>query len=292
MDEVVVTDQHCAERLAHLTLRPGDSAVADHGYGYRVSGAPAVRQGAAGVLRITPTTVPVETAAGHACDLAAWLCQGRAEPQAWQGWGVHDAQRDAVRVLAARLPPEAAARARQRTYRQAQQPGRTPSAATVALADWVLVATTLTADWSLSDVLRLYRARWQVALVLKRMQQRLRCNQRRRTHRTTGAATVRAILVAWAWPEDIGAEIQALLRALTSPHPVVISRWLVTGLGRETLRHQVQSPWSRARLGLCLPRLQRFLCCRPRRRAHQETAVRAWLEGRVPRTFLIEEDAA
>ena len=292
MDEVVVTDQHCAERLAHFTLRPGDIAVADSGYGYRVSVATAVRQGADVVLRITPTTFPVETAAGHACDLAAWLCQGRAAQQEWQGWCVHDAQRDAVRVLASRLPPEAAARARQRKYQQAQKHGRTPSAATLALADWVLVATTLTADWSLSDVLRLYRARWQVELVFKRMKQLLRFNQLRSTRRTTVEATVRALLVAWALQEDIGAELQALLRAVTSPHPVVISRWLVTGMGLETLRHQVQSTWSRAQLRLCLPRLQRFLCCRPRRRAHQETEVRAWLEGRVPRTFLIAEDAA
>jgi hypothetical protein len=179
-----------------------------------------------------------------------------------------------------------------RKYQQAQKHGRTPSATTLALADWVLVATTLAADWSLTDVLRLYRARWQVELVFKRMKQLLRFNQLRSTHRTTVEATVRALLVAWALQEDIGAEIQTLLRSLTAPQPLVISRWLVTGLGLDTLRHQVQSTWSRARLRLCLPRLQRFLCCRPRRRAHQETEVRAWLEGRIPQPFLIEEDAA
>ena len=292
MDEVVVTDQHSAERLAHFTLRPGDIAVADNGYGYRSSVATAIRQGADVVLRITPATFPVETATGQAFDLPAWLRQGDTTQQEWQGWCVHDAQRYVVRVLAARLPPEAAARARRRKYKQAQKHGRTPSAATLALADWVLVATTLAADWTLTDVLRLYRARWQVELVFKRMKQLLRFNQLRSTHRTTVEATVRALLVAWALQEDLGAEIQALLGSLTSPWPLVLSRWLVTGLGLDTLRHQVQSTWSRARLRLCLARLQRFLCCRPRRRAHQETEVRAWLEGRVPRTFLIEEDAA
>ena len=76
MDEVRVTDQHSAERLAHFTLRPGDIAVADNGYGYRTSVATAVRQGADVVLRITPATFPVETAAGQAYDLPAWLRQG------------------------------------------------------------------------------------------------------------------------------------------------------------------------------------------------------------------------
>jgi hypothetical protein len=179
-----------------------------------------------------------------------------------------------------------------RKYTQAQKHGRTPFATTLALADWVLVATPLTAAWSLTDVLRLSRARWQVALVLKRMKQLLQFNQRRSTHRTTVEATVRALLVAWAFQEDIGVEIQRLLRALRSPQPVVISRWLMTGIGLETLRQQVQSTWSCARLRLCVPRLRRFLCRRPRRRAHQETEVRAWLESRIPRPFLIEEDAA
>ena len=139
MDEVVVTDQHTAERLAHFTLRAGDIAVVDNGYGYRASVALAVRQDADVVLRITPATFPVETAAGVSFDLSEWLRQGHAAAQEWQGEGVHDEQHYAVRVLAARLPPEAAARARMRKYKQAQKHGRTPSAAALALADWVLV---------------------------------------------------------------------------------------------------------------------------------------------------------
>jgi hypothetical protein len=293
MDEVVVTDQHHAERLAHFTLQAGDIVVADNGYGYRSSVATAVRQQADVVLRITPATFPVVTAAGEAFDLTAWLRQGSAAHQEWQGWCVHDAQQYAIRVLAARLPPEAGARARQRTYQKAQKHGRTPSAATLALADWVVVATTLPAAvWSLTDVLRLYRVRWQVELVFKRMKQLLRFNQLRSTHRTTVEATVRALLVAWALQEDIGAEIQRLLRALTATSPRVISRWLVTSLGLATVRQQVQGTWSRTQLRRCLPRLQRFACSRPRRRPHQETEVRAWLESRIPRPFLIEEDAA
>ena len=120
MDEVVVTDQHSAERLAHFTWQAGDIVVADNGYGYRTSVATAVRQHADVVLRITPATFPVATVAGEAFDLAAWLRQSAAAQQEWQGRCVHDAQHYAGRVLAARLPPEAA-RARQRKYKQAQK---------------------------------------------------------------------------------------------------------------------------------------------------------------------------
>jgi hypothetical protein len=292
MDEVVVTDQHSAARLAHFTLQPGAIAVADHGDGYRSSVATAVRQGADVVLRITPATFPVETAAGVPFDLIAWLRQGNMAQQEWQGWCVHDAQRYAVRVLAARLPPEAAAQARMRKYKQAQKHGRTPSAATLALADWVLVVTTLAADWSLPDVLRLYRARWHVELVFQRMKQLLRFNHLRSTHRTTVEATVRALLVAWALQDGIVAEMRARLPTARQDAPPVVSTWSLVGLGLETLRQQVQQRWSLARLQTCLPRLRRFLCSRPRRREHQETAVRAWLEGRNPAWLLIEDNAA
>jgi Transposase DDE domain len=296
MDEVVVTDQHTAERLAHFTLRPGDIAVVDNGYGYRASVAAAVRQGADVVLRITPAPCPVETATEEAFDLPAWLGQGSAPQHEWQGWCVHDTQRYAVRVLAARLPPEAAARARQRKYQQAQKHGRTPSATTGALADWVLVATTLAADWSLPDVLRLYRARWQVELVFKRRKQLLRFNQLRSTNRTTIEATVRALLVAWALQDGIVAEIRALLPTALPDAPAdtrpVVSTWSLVGLGLETRRHQVQHWWSLARLPRCLPRLRRFLCGRPRRREHQETAVRAWLAERGPQWHRLEDPAA
>jgi len=163
-----------------------------------------------------------------------------------------------------------------------------------------VVATTVAADWSLHDVLRLYRARWQVELVFKRMKQLLRFNQLRSTHRTTVEATVRALLVAWALQDGIVAELRARLpTAQTGGQPgaqtdrlLVVSTWSLVGLGLETLRQQVQHRWSLARLRLCLPRLRRFLCSRPRRREHQETAVRAWLAGRNPSWELLEDHAA
>jgi hypothetical protein len=52
-------------------------------------------------------------------------------------------------------------------------------------------------------------------------------------------------------------------------------------LGLDTLRQQVQDEWSEARLQVCLPRLRRFVCLRPRRRGHQESITRVWLEQRA-----------
>ena len=118
-------------------------------------------------------------------------------------------------------------------------------------------------------------------LVFKKMKQLLRLNQIRSTQRTSVEATVRALLIAWTLHESTTTWLRLLLRATAALESVVVSSWLVSGLGLETLRQQVQGRCSEARLQACLPRLHRFLCSRPRRRGHQESVVRTWLEQRA-----------
>jgi len=113
------------------------------------------------------------------------------------------------------------------------------------------------------------------------MKQLLRLNQMRSKHATSAEATVRTLLIAWALHEGTTTLLRTLLRATTLPARAVVSRWLLSGLGLDTLRQQVQGRWSEARLQACLPRLRRFLWSRPRRRGHQASTVRAWLEHRA-----------
>ena len=113
------------------------------------------------------------------------------------------------------------------------------------------------------------------------MKQLLRLNQIRSTHRTSVEATVRTLLIAWALHEGTTMLLRPLLSVTALPAMAVVSSWLLSGLGLDTLRQQVQGRWSEVRLQACLPRLRRFLCSRPRRRVHQESTVRAWLEQRA-----------
>ena len=91
------------------------------------------------------------------------------------------------------------------------------------------------------------------------MKQLLCLNQIRSKHRTSVEATVRALLIAWALHEDTTTLLRTLLSAHTPPEMSVVSSWLLSGLGLDTLRQQVQGSWSAARLQACLPRLRRFL---------------------------------
>src|SRR6266700_2988881 len=63
-------------------------------------------------------------------------------------------------------------------------------------------------------------------------------------------------------------------RTITAP-TLAVAGWLLLITTLDAGR------WSEARLQACLPRLQRFLCSRPRRRGHQESTVRTWLGQRA-----------
>src|SRR5215472_5420508 len=293
MHQVCVTDRRGGEHLARYRWQAGDVIVADRGYGYRRSVALAVRQQADVVLRIHPATFPLETDTGQPFTVLRWLRQRGETARDWHGWCRWQGQRYRVRLIATQLDPATARQARRRKRRKAQKAGRTLTGPTLAVAGWLLVITTLSAaTWSPTDVLYLYRARWQVELVFKKMKQLLCLNQIRSTHRTSVEATVRALLIAWALHEDTTTLLRTLLSAHTPPEMAVVSSWLLSGLGLDTLRQQVQGSWSAARLQACLPRLRRFLCSRPRRRGHQECAVRAWLAQRASPRFDSQQQVA
>ena len=282
MHQVDITDRRGGEHLARYRWHAGEVIVADRGYGYRRSVATAVRQQADVVVRIHPATFPLEIEAGQPFNVLRWLRQRGGAEREWHGWCRWAGQPYAVRLVAAKLDPTATRRARRRARRKAQKAGRTITVPTLAVAGWLLLITTLDAGtWSTADVLYVYRARWQVELVFKKMKQLLRLNQIRSKDRTSVEATVRALVIAWALHESTTTWLRTLLTATAASESVVVSSWLVSGLGLETLRQQVQGRWSEARLQACLPRLRRFLCSRRRRRGHQESTVRTWLDHRA-----------
>jgi hypothetical protein len=139
-----------------VALQPGDLVVADNGDGYRASVASAPHQQAHMVLRVRPATCPLETAAGAAFEVVPWRRTPGPAMREWPGWCAWQHQRSTIRLLAAQLPPAAAATARRRGRHKAQKKGRTPSATACLRADWVRLVTRLAATAGPRvDVLRL-----------------------------------------------------------------------------------------------------------------------------------------
>jgi hypothetical protein len=168
--EVLVSDVHTGETLKHFTLAPGDVVLADRGYAQCQGMRAALDQGAALIVRLNPFSVVLGDAAGAPLELSAALKRQktatlRTLPVVLRAaGGQHEVQ---GWVHAYRLNVEQANRARH-TWRQGHKKG-TPSAASLFLAGWVLVFTTLApAVLSAQTIMALYRCRWHVEIAIKR----------------------------------------------------------------------------------------------------------------------------
>ena len=142
--------------------------MADRGYGYRRSVALALRQQADVVLRIHPKDLPLGNGHGAAVHGSALAPATGRDGRDWHAGVAGKASAIGYGLIAAQLDPATAQQARRRKRRKAQKAGRTLTGPTLAVAGWLLVITNLSAaTWSPTDVLYLYRARWQVELVFK-----------------------------------------------------------------------------------------------------------------------------
>lgn len=242
-------------------------------------------------MRVCLATFPLEHDDGRPFDAAIWVLTQHANLAEWQGWCRFEGQRYRVRLIASKLPKDKVAAARKRKTRKAHKAGRTITHRTLQLAGWLLLITTLEASWSASDVLRLYRARWQIELVFKRLKQLLRVAALRCHDQAGVEATVRALLIAWVLQEQVSVELRSLLPDGAADPSHAASSWLVTGLSVATMQAQVRGMWTVERIWACVPRLERFLVSSPRKRRQAEAEVRHWLDERF-RTKPSRQEAA
>lgn len=160
------------ESLERFAASAGDLVLADRGF-CRPGGIETVhRQGAAVMVRLNSSTLPLRDAEGSRFRLSEQLSalQETGTEQAWPVWVQGGSQRIAGRLCALRKSAEAAARARRRIARKAQQGGPQPKPETLQYAGYVMVFTTVPASHcSTAEVLEWYRVRWQIELVFKRL---------------------------------------------------------------------------------------------------------------------------
>lgn len=293
--DVKVSDGHTAEGFTLFVVQAGDLLVADRGYCRRKQLAYVLQAGAQLVVRLAVHQVPLLDEEGQPFDVLAWLqAQGSGQhscPVAFE----YEGHRFATRLIACSLPEAAAERARSKERKKASKQQRQLKAETLYLCGWLLLLTSVPAhEWSDEQVLALYRARWQIELVIKRMKQVLGLAHLRGQTALTNEATLLALLLAWALVQS---EVQQARNVLTEaaeqwarsrevsdtseplavPSMPTVSSWMVTALGIQTLRLLVQGSWTFARLHSCFPLLHRFLCSRRRQRDHQESRIRRQL---------------
>lgn len=223
-DELLVSEPRggLGESFKRFSVHKNDLFVGDGVYGVRPSLFHVTGGGGDVLTRFALSNLPLHQKNGKGFDLLRRLRRLRA--RALGDWEVR--VRDpktkrslAGRVVAVRRTRQAAEAARQRLRRRAQKQGDTLQPQTLEAANYVFVFTSAREeDLSAAQALEMYRGRWQIELVFKRLKSILGLGHLRKTDPDSAKAWLEGkLLVAllieglircgesffpWGWPLD------------------------------------------------------------------------------------------
>lgn len=173
-DFVEVTDFHEGESFRRFPVAPGDLMIGDRVYANPPGVAHVVRNGGDVLVRLAPTNLPLQTDAGKSFPLLRQLERLRTgQIGDWPCWMASDRKEEgriAVRVCAVRKSRAAAERARIELLCEAKREKRQLQPETLKMTGYIVVLTTASTDRLPAEAaLEIYRGRWQVELVFKRL---------------------------------------------------------------------------------------------------------------------------
>lgn len=167
-----LTDVRGGETLRRMPLKRGDIILGDRAYGRGPGVAAALRCGADVLVRVDPHVFPLYSRPQRRLSLLRRLrCLRHGQLGQWEAWTrTAEGQWLQGRLVVVRRSRAATRRAQRHARRRAQRKRQRLSRRTMELAGYVLVWTTLAPqEYPARRVLRLYRLRWQIELVFKRM---------------------------------------------------------------------------------------------------------------------------
>jgi hypothetical protein len=171
-DFLELTDESGGERIDRVPVVPGEIRIGDRGYLQPDRIGAVMSQGADVLVRASWRQARWLDANAQPLDLLAVLAaagsSGCVDQPIWLGR--RKGPPLALRLVALRKPPAAAAEARRKARRYAQREGHQLAAGTLAAADWVILITSLPRKtFSTEDIFKLYRMRWRIELAFKRL---------------------------------------------------------------------------------------------------------------------------
>lgn len=172
-----VTDAKGGETYLRVPVQSGDVLLGDRGYCHREAVAQVLKQGGDVLVRFNRASFPLVQAQDLAdFDLLPRLRELSGHtPAEWEVGFVAQKTLWSARLCAVRISAAVAERAKQKLRREAVRKGKKVSAQTLEAAEYRFVLTTLPKEEaSASQVLQLYRARWQIELCFKRLKSLLR----------------------------------------------------------------------------------------------------------------------
>jgi hypothetical protein len=169
-DEVYVTSPEVGESFRQFTVHPGDLFLGDRNFGRRADVQHVVEGGGEVLVRINLTNLPLVNKKGASFPLLRHLRTLTGTKLGdWEVWVPYKNTLLAGRVCALKKSKEAAERARRKALQENSRKGATVKPETIEAAGYTFVFTTLDRRFSPTKVLEMYRGRWQIEIVFKRL---------------------------------------------------------------------------------------------------------------------------
>ena len=175
VDQLELTDVHGAENLQRLSYAPGDIVLGDRCYARPRDLRPVIEASADFIVRTGWNSLRLLQANGEPLDLFATLAAQAEQEDEFQV-RVHEGPTESpspepliLRLVVRRKPPEQAEAERKRLLKGAKKRGKQPDPRSLEAAKYILLLTSLpAATFPPTDILALYRFRWQIELAFKR----------------------------------------------------------------------------------------------------------------------------
>ena len=279
LDGIEVTDAHGGETFVRYAAQPGDILIGDRIYAHASSLGPVLAAKADVVTRIGWQNLPLE-ADGHRLDTIGWL-RSMSGALAEQDVLLDTPQgRYGLRLVARRLPQEAADRNRQRLIRAARKKGKTVDERTLFAAGFVMVLTSLPTDpWTAEQVIELYRIRWQIETLIKRFKSLLHLDHLRAQNPELAQVYLLGKILGALIIDELAGQVAARhpmwFRSVERP----ISPWRLFAMLHEGLRNAIRGDITLERIVAALPLLDRYLRDSPRARRQQCAVARNLLRS-------------
>lgn len=175
VDQLQLTDVHGAENLQRITYQRGDVVLADRYYARPRDLRPVIDAGADFIVRTGWNSLRLLQPDGEPFDLFAALAaqsehEGEVRVRIHEGAAETPPSKPLVlRLVIRRKTPEQAEAERTRLLKDAKKRGKEPDRRSLDAAGYILLLTSLPASaFPVTDVLAIYRFRWQIELAFKR----------------------------------------------------------------------------------------------------------------------------
>jgi len=171
-DEIEITSSKKGENFKNFKVSSGDVLLGDRGYAQRSGVAHVHKHGGNVLLRFSPWNFPLVNLQGNAFQLLRNLRKLKTgEVGDWDVRVKFEGEYINGRVCAVKKSPGAVKAAQKKVLRKAQKDGvKNIKKNTLEYAGYVLIFTTLSRKKiKASEILEIYRYRWQIEIVFKRL---------------------------------------------------------------------------------------------------------------------------